>query len=51
MSDKAMADEMARLYEKAVEYGMIPKDWDGEPPAPPPPREQHRTHDRERDRK
>ena len=35
MSDYAVADEKARLYDLAVEYGMVPKDWDGENPNPP----------------
>lgn len=35
MSDYGKLQEIEILYNKAVDYGMIPPDWDGSPPVDP----------------
>jgi len=44
MSDYSVVDEKARLYDMAVEQGLVPPDWDGTPPARQRSRDEHHEH-------
>jgi hypothetical protein len=53
MSDYSVVNEKAQLYDKAVELGILPADWDGEsvPTPPATTASQHATREQPREKK